>query len=87
MIVLTVERIRNMISDCYSENEIIFTLRKHKVKCSFSTDSGFFHIRIPCKKGFIRIYRTCSRSCPFLVSSVPAVPLRYPVPALSNNQY
>lgn len=84
MIALSVNRIRSVISGCYTEPEVISVLRFHKIKYSFSTDHGFFQIRIPCRKGYIRIYRTCSRSCPFMVSTVPAVPYIVPVPVVHN---
>ena len=71
MIALSVNRIRNIITVCNTEHEIITILRKHKIKHSTTVDHGFFQIRIPCRKGYIRIYRTCSRSAPFLVSAVP----------------
>lgn len=84
MIMLSPSRIRAIISDCHTEREISDVLRRHKIKYSFATDTGYMSIRIPCKKGFIRIYRTCSRSHPFLVSSVPPVPFM-PVPVLHND--
>lgn len=84
MIMLSSNRIRSIITDCKTERDIMQALRNHKVKYTFSTDTGFLAIRIPCKKGFIRIYRTASRSRPFLVSSVPPVPFM-PVPVLHND--
>ena len=78
---INTRRIRNIIADCKTEADIISALRSHKIKYTFATDTGFLNIRIPCRKGYIRIYRTCSRSAPFLISSVPPVPF-YPVPVL-----
>lgn len=69
MILITSSRIRSLISNCKTERDIIHVLRSHKVKYTFSTDTGFLSIRIPCKKGIIRIYRTCSRSAPYMVKS------------------
>lgn len=84
MIMLSSNRIRSIIADCKTERDITQALRNHKVKYTFSTDTGFLSVRIPCKKGYIRIYRTASRSRPFLVSSVPPVPFM-PVPVLHND--
>ena len=84
MIALSVARIRSVISDCKTESDIALTLRSHKIRYHFSTDHGFLQIRIPYRKGYIRIYRTCSRSCPFLVSVVPSVPWFAPVPVVHN---
>lgn len=80
----TTNRIRSMIADCKTEIDIVCTLRQHKIRYSFATDTGYTSIRIPCKKGCIRIYRTCSRSAPFLVrNDNPA--MIYPVPVLHND--
>ena len=84
MITLSVNRIRSLVGNCKTEIDLVSTLRKHKIKYTFSTDCGFLQIRIPYKKGYIRIYRTCSRSCPFIVSTVPAVPYIAPIPVLRN---
>ncbi len=72
-------RIRSIIADCKTEADIVSALRSHKIKYTFTTETGPLNIRIPCRKGYIRIYRTCSRSAPFLVRNVP--PIVYcPVP-------
>ena len=73
-------RIRTMISDCKTEPEIISVLRSHKIKYSYATDTGFLSIRIPCRKGYVRIYRTCSRSAPFHVKAIePQTIYSFPV--------
>ena len=71
---ITSARVRSLVSDCKTEMEIASVLRSRKIKYSFSTASGFLSIRIPCRKGSIIIYRTCSRSAPFMVKSVSPVP-------------
>lgn len=81
---LTVNRIRAMIAGSRTEKDLELALRRHKVKYSYSTDHGFLQFLIPCRAGYIRIYRTCSRSAPFLVSSVPAVPYIAPVPVIHH---
>ncbi len=85
MIFITSDRIRALVSDCKTENDIIRTLRTHKVKHSISNDTGYKSILIPCRKGYIRIYRTISRKNPFVIRSVPAVPYILPaVPVYYN---
>ncbi len=78
MIAITADRVKNLISGAKTEQEITFLLRSHKIRFSFSTDTGFLSIRIPCRKGYIRIYRTCSRSVPFAVRLSSPFPF-YPV--------
>ena len=84
MIALSIKRVRSIIADCKTESEIALVLRSHKIKYSFSTDHGIFQIRIPYRKGFVRIYKSCSRSCPWFVSTVPSVPWFAPVPVVHN---
>ena len=60
-------RIRSVVADCKTEIDITLALRSHKIRYSYATDTGYMSIRIPCRKGIVRIYRTCSRSAPFLV--------------------
>lgn len=74
MIKLSPDKIRSVIADCKTEQDIVNSLRTKKIKYSFSTAPGFLSIRIPCRKGSIIIYRTCSRSAPFMVKSVSPVP-------------
>ena len=84
---ITSDRIRSVIADCKTEIDIVSTLRAHKIRYSFSTDTGILAIRIPCRKGYIRIYKTCSRSAPFTVRTESPAPYNYPfpVPAFSWN--
>lgn len=74
MILLTADKIRSIVADCKTEQDIIFSLRSHKIKCGFSTETGFTTIRIPYRKGVIHIYRSCNRSCPFVVRSNASLP-------------
>lgn len=83
---ITSARIRSMVSDCKTEMEVASVLRSHKIKYTFATDTGFITIRIPCRKGCIRVYRTCSRSAPFLVRADNPSPVpHYPVPIYTYN--
>lgn len=78
---ITSARVRSLVSDCKTEMEVASVLRSHKIKYSFATDTGFMTIRIPCRKGCIRVYRTCSRSAPMAVRADNPVPF-YPSPVL-----
>jgi hypothetical protein len=73
---ITADRIKSLVSECRTEPEVVSVLRSHKIKYTFSTDSGYLAIRIPCRKGYIRLYRTASRSCPFLVRQDSPVPIQ-----------
>lgn len=84
MIALSINRVRSVVANCKTELDLVAALRNHKIKYGFSTDHGFLQVRIPYRKGYIRIYRTCSRSAPFIVSTVPAVPYIAPVPVIHN---
>lgn len=79
---ITSSRIRSLITGARTEKEVESLLRSHKIRFHYSTDTGILSIRIPCRKGYIRVYRTCSRSCPFQVRTVGPVPF---VPVLHNN--
>lgn len=84
MMTLSVSRVRSVVGKCRTEIDLVAALRSHKIKYSFSTDHGFLQVRIPYRKGYIRIYRTCSRSAPFMVTTVPAVPCIVPVPVVHS---
>lgn len=85
MIVITSDRIRSIVADCRTEADLVSALRSHKVKYTFSTDIGFTNIKIPCKAGTIRIYRTCSRSAPFRIVQDKISVYPFPVPLYSWN--
>ena len=79
MIAITSNRIRSIIAECHTEMDVAKTLRYHKVKYSFSTDGGTLAVMVPCRKGMIRIYRTCSRSVRFMVQHKATGRTIYPV--------
>lgn len=79
---VSVSRLRSLIADCRTDPEVIAVLRYHKIRYSYTTETGSLSIKIPCQTGSVRIYRTCSRSAPFMVSAVtpsPFVPVAVPV--------
>ena len=69
MIHITAEKIRSIMSGAKTEQDVSILLRSHKIRYFFTTETGFLSVRIPCRKGCVRIYRTASRSCPFVVRS------------------
>ena len=83
MIGITPERIRSLISKCHTEMEVASALRSHKVKYTFTTETGFLALRVPCRKGCIRIYRACSRTAPFMVQAIRSGSV-HPVPVIRS---
>lgn len=79
MVIITPKRVRSMLADCKNEAEVASTLRYHGVKFRYSTDSGFLSILVPCCSGTVRIFRTASKVCPMVMTSVAPVPYRKPL--------
>lgn len=82
MIRLTSERVESLIASAKTEKDLVALLRSHKIKYSFTTDTGTLTIRIPCKKGYIRIHKTRSASRPFTAAPVPPSPWNCTAPRL-----
>ena len=96
---VTASRVRSVIADAITEADVIDSLRRHGIRYEYSTETGYLHIRIPCRTGCLRVYRQVYRvpqnrlrSAPFRSGfSAPAVPgsapLRSPfrVPVLHND--
>ena len=57
MITITSKRIRNIVSECKAERELVSLLRHHKIR--FSWTEG--EMKVPTRKGAIRISRSRSR--------------------------
>lgn len=82
-LLLTADRIRSIASAAGTEKELENLLRSHKIRFDWTTAPGYLAARVPCRSGSVLIYRTCSRSAPFMVRSAaaaPAVGYPYPVP-------
>lgn len=71
-------RIRSAIAGATTEKEIELSLRAHKIRFTYDTSAGFLAFRIPARSGAVLVYRTCSRSAPFMVRAAAAVPVVYP---------
>lgn len=78
MIIITPNRIKNMLTDCRTEADVAATLRYHKVKFRYSTDCGFMSIVVPCSSGSVRVYRTASKVAPIVIGHIAPVPYARP---------
>ena len=83
---VTLPRVRSILADAKNEQDAARALRARRVRYSFSTAGGVFHIRIPARTGTITVTRTASRTAPLrIVAAAPAgsVPYPFPVPCWS----
>lgn len=78
MVIITQNRIRSIVADCKTEHDLEQTLRHHKIRFHYSTDSGFLSVLIPSATGTVRVYRTASRVAPFAVAPVAPMPYQRP---------
>jgi len=80
---LTADRIRAALDDARTEKDVVLSLRAHKIKFSYDTSAGFMAFRIPARSGVVLVYRTASRSAPFIVRhekpSFSPAPYMFPV--------
>ena len=79
MIIVTTARIKAIIADCKTEADLEATLRHHKLRHNYTTETGFLSCVIPSKTGSIRVYKTASKTNPFKVEPVKAEPFHYKV--------
>ena len=70
---LTAARIRSALDGARTEKDVELSLRAHKIRFSYDTGAGFLAFRIPARSGVILVYRTASRSAPFVVRSAAPV--------------
>lgn len=66
----TTNRIRSVLKDCRTDADVASTLRHHKIKFKYTTDTGFLSVVVPCLTGSARIVRRASKTAPFTVDSV-----------------
>lgn len=76
---ITIGRVRSVLDDVKTESDAALVLRRHRIRYSYSTEGGIFHIRIPSRSGIITVTRTASRSVPLAVSSAPAGSAPFPL--------
>ena len=85
---LTADRIRSAIADARTEKDIELLLRAHKIRFSYDTGAGFLAFRIPARTGVVLVYRTASRSAPFMVrAAAPAAAPVFPVVPVFRTDY
>lgn len=78
---VTLPRVRAILTDARTEQDAALELRAHRVRFSFSTAGGCLHIRIPARSGIITVTRTASRTAPLrIVAAAPSCPVPYPYP-------
>jgi len=70
MVIITPNRVKSIISECKTEADLETTLRYHKLKHKYTTETGFLSCVIPCKTGSVRIYKVASKTNPFVVEAV-----------------
>ena len=85
MIIITPNRVKNMLADCRTEADVAATLRYHKVKFHYSTDCGFTSIVVPCSSGAIRVYRTASKVAPIAIGAIAPAPYARPTHIMRRN--
>lgn len=77
MIIITPNRIKDIITECRTDADLIANLRHHKIRYKYTTETGFLSVVIPCSTGKVRVYKTASRSNPFRVVPVMPTPFYY----------
>ena len=77
---VTIGRVRSVLDDVKTESDAALVLRRHRIRYSYSTEGGIFHIRIPASSGIITVTRTASRSAPLAIAAAPAVSAPFPFP-------
>lgn len=77
MIIITPNRIKDIITECRTDADLIANLRHHKIRYKYTTETGFLSVVIPCSTGKVRVYRTASKSNPFRVAPVMPTPFYY----------
>ena len=85
MIGISANRVRSLVNDCKTEMDVASILRSHRIKYTFTTETGYLSIRIPCRKGCVRVYRTCDRKNRFMVRGISRTDMVLPVPVLHND--
>ena len=82
---LTADRIRSALDGARTEKDIELSLRAHKIRFSYDTGAGFLAFRIPARSGAVLVYRTASRSAPFMVRAAVPVPAPACVPVFRSD--
>lgn len=73
MVLLTAKRLRSIVTDCRTDADLQATLKYHRIKFKYTTETGFLSVTVPTAAGTYRIYQTASASAPYRVDLVPPV--------------
>jgi len=80
-LLLTADRLRSIAAAAGTEKELENLLRSHKIRFTWTTAPGYLCARVTCRSGSVLVYRSATRSAPFVVRSAPAVSVAgYPFP-------
>lgn len=77
MIIITPNRIKNIVADCKTDADLVASLRRHKIRFGYTTAGGFLSVEIPCSTGKVRVYRTISKKNTFRVIPVTSTTFYY----------
>lgn len=87
-ILVNAARVRSAINGARTEKDVELLLRAHKIRFSYDTAAGFLSFRIPARSGAVMVYRTASRSAPFVVrAAAPAAAPAFPVVPVFRPEY
>ena len=81
-LLVSAARVRYILAGARTEKDVEYILRAHRIRFSYDTQPGFLSFRIPARTGAVIVYKTASRSAPFMVRSAapgsvaPVVPVR-----------
>lgn len=78
-LLLTTARLRSVIDDVRTEKDLELSLRRHRIRFTWTTEPGYLAARVPLRSGPVLVYRTASRSAPFRIRS--AAPAAAPDPS------
>ena len=78
-LLLTTARLRSVIDDARTEKDLELSLRRHRIRFTWTTEPGYLAARVPLRSGPVLVYRTASRSAPFRIRS--AAPAAAPDPS------
>lgn len=78
-IFITAARVRSILADAQTESDVIDALRRHGIRYRYSTETGYLHIRIPCRTGAVLVFRSVH---PLRIPGAVWTGSPFPVPVL-----
>jgi len=78
-IFVTSARVRAILADAKTECDVIDALRRHGIRYRYSTETGYLHIRIPCRTGVVLVFRSVH---PLRIPGAVWTGSPFPVPVL-----